>query len=70
MFLLGGGVVGGRVHGAWRGLAPSALDAGDLPAANDYRTVLAELLETRCGVSAASVFPGLSTARLGLARPR
>jgi uncharacterized protein (DUF1501 family) len=70
MFVLGGGVVGGRVHGAWRGLAPGALDAGDLPAANDYRTVLAELLETRCGVSAGSVFPGLSSARLGLARPR
>ena len=55
---------------AWRGLSPSALDAGDLPAANDYRTVLAELLEARCGVSAGSVFPGLSSARLGLARPR
>jgi len=70
MLLLGGGVVGGRVHGAWRGLAAGALDDGDLPAANDYRTVLAELLETRCGVSAAAVFPRLSAARLGLARPR
>lgn len=70
MLLLGGGVVGGRVHGGWPGLAPAVLDAGDLPAANDYRAVLAEVLETRCGVRAAAVFPGLGAGRLGVVRPR
>ncbi len=70
MLLLGGGVVGGRVHGGWRGLAPAVLDAGDLPAANDYRAVLAEILERRCGVPASAAFPGLGSGRLGLTRAR
>jgi uncharacterized protein (DUF1501 family) len=66
--MLGGGVVGGKVHGASPGLDPAGLSSGDLPAANDYRTVLAEVLERRCGVSPSSVFPGLSAARLGVVR--
>jgi uncharacterized protein (DUF1501 family) len=68
MLMLGGGVVGGQVHGAWPGLNPAGLNDGDLPAVNDYRTVLAEVLERRCGVPASSVFPGLSAARLGVVR--
>ena len=70
MLLMGGGVVGGRMHGAWPGLAPSALLDGDLAAANDYRTVLAELLERRCGIDGSRVFPGLGGGRLGVARAR
>ena len=70
MLLLGGGVVGGRVHGAWPGLDPAGLLDGDLPASNDYRTVLAEILEKRCGVAGSTVFPGLGSARIGLAVPR
>jgi uncharacterized protein (DUF1501 family) len=70
MLLLGGGVVGGRVHGAWRGLDPIGLLDGDLPASNDYRTVLAEILEKRCGVAGSTVFPGLGSARIGLAVAR
>jgi uncharacterized protein (DUF1501 family) len=70
MLLLGGGVVGGRVHGAWPGLDSAGLVDGDLPASNDYRLVLAELLERRCQVPAAAVFPGLGSARLGVARAR
>lgn len=70
MLLLGGGIVGGRMHGGWPGLSPGALLDGDLPATNDYRVVLAEVLERRCGVAAAQVFPRLGSARLGLARPR
>jgi uncharacterized protein (DUF1501 family) len=58
------------VHGTWNGLAEPVLDHGDLPASNDYRAVLAELLEQRCGVPAAAAFPGLGSGRLGLARPR
>ena len=51
MFVLGGGVKGGRMHGAWRGLAPDQnvkrglLDGyGDLPVLNNYRDVLAPVL--------------------------
>jgi uncharacterized protein (DUF1501 family) len=69
MFLLGGGVVGGRVHGTWPGLA--GLDAGDLPVTTDYRTVLTEVLRNRCGVTrTGSVFPGFHGTALGVVRPR
>jgi uncharacterized protein (DUF1501 family) len=70
MFLLGGGVVGGRVHGTWPGLAPAGLDAGDLPVTTDYRSVLSEILRSRCGVArTGSVFPGFRGTALGVVRP-
>jgi len=66
MFVLGGEVRGGRMHGAWRGLAPDQnekrglLDGyGDLPVLNNYRDVLAPVL-MRHGAeqpSLAKVFP-------------
>jgi uncharacterized protein (DUF1501 family) len=69
MLLLGGGLAGGRVHGRWPGLAPSALDQGDLAGANDYRDVLAELLQARLGVrNWKPIFPGHSYRRLGVFR--
>jgi uncharacterized protein (DUF1501 family) len=69
MLLLGGGLKGGQVHGAWPGLAPSALDQGDLAGANDYRDVLGELLNVRLGVGdVAKIFPGHPYKRLGVAR--
>jgi uncharacterized protein (DUF1501 family) len=68
MLLLGGGVRGGKVYGPWPGLAPAALAAGDLAATTDYRAVLGEVLQKRCGVgSLAEVFPGVAPAALGLA---
>ncbi|RZS91271.1 secreted protein [Motilibacter rhizosphaerae] len=70
VLLLGGGVVGGRVHGTWPGLSASALVDGDLAGTTDYRQLLAELLEVRCGVPTGSVFPGLGAGRLGIARAR
>src|SRR5206468_2510953 len=69
MLLLGGGLAGRRVHGQWPGLAPAALDQGDLAGANDYRDVLAELLVARLGVGdPAAIFPGHRYTRLGVAR--
>jgi uncharacterized protein (DUF1501 family) len=66
MLLLGGGLNGGRVHGRWPGLAPGALDNGDLAGANDYRDVLAEMLKTRFGVTnPAAIFPAHQTRRIG-----
>jgi uncharacterized protein (DUF1501 family) len=71
VLLLGGGVHGGKVHGTWPGLAESDLVDGDLNGLNDYRQVLAEILEKRCGTGSLSqIFPGISQDRLGVVRPR
>ncbi len=59
MFVMGGSVAGGQVHATWPGLAPSALDHGDLAITTDYRDVLSEILVKRMGtVDLAGVFPG------------
>lgn len=71
MFLLGGGVRGGRVYGNWPGLAAGQLvGPGDLVITTDYRTVLAEIIERRLGnPRLADVFPGFtSPGDLGLFR--
>ncbi|GIJ47570.1 hypothetical protein Val02_44560 [Virgisporangium aliadipatigenens] len=66
MLLIGGGLNGGRVHGAWPGLAQGALDHGDLAGANDYRSVLFELVKTQFGVGdAKAVFPEFTPKRIG-----
>ncbi len=73
VFLLGGGVRGGQVHGTWPGLAPDDLIDGDLAATTDYRNLLAEVLEKRCGASSSEVsgiFPGISNDRLDVVRQR
>jgi uncharacterized protein (DUF1501 family) len=68
MLLLGGGVRGGRVYGRWPGLAPAQLVAGDLAATTDYRAVLGEVLQKRCGVgTVGGVFPGVTPTSFGLA---
>ena len=66
MFVLGGGVRGGRVHGVWKGLDPTGLEQrgvlesyGDIPVWNNYRNILAPIL-TRHGGSPESmsqIFP-------------
>ena len=70
VMLLGGGVNGGTVYGRWPGLGAADLVDGDLSGTTDYRTVLAEILERRCGVSSSTVFPGLDAGRLGALRAR
>jgi uncharacterized protein (DUF1501 family) len=71
VFLLGGGVRGGVVHGTWPTLAPDALLDGDLHATTDYRSILAEVLEKRCGAGAVNaVLPGAPADRLGALDPR
>lgn len=45
MFLLGGGVQGGRVLSGWRGLGADALEGpGDIPVTTNYRDVIAPIL--------------------------
>ena len=46
MFVMGGGVCGGRVLGKWPGLTKEVLEGpGDLPVTTNYRNVLAPILE-------------------------
>ena len=71
VMLLGGGVNGGVVHGNWPGLENDALVDGDLAGTTDYRQLLAEVLEKRCGASGIStVFPGAPVERLGVVSAR
>ncbi len=68
MFLLGGGLRGGKVHGPWPGLSADALhEESDLRVTTDYRQVLAEVLQRRCShPDASSVFPGLEARPIGV----
>ncbi len=69
VLLLGGGIVGKKVHGTWPGLSPDGLDRGDLAGRTDYRDVIGELLRVRCGVpDLSAVFPGFRHTPLGVAR--
>ena len=71
MLLLGGGIKGGQVYSKWPGLAPGALVAGDLAVTTDYRSVIGEILQKRCGFgSLAQVFPGVNPSTFGLATAR
>jgi uncharacterized protein (DUF1501 family) len=60
MFVLGGGVKGGKVHGDWRGLATDALYQGrDLPVTTDFRDVFHTVLANGLGFeSPKEFFPG------------
>jgi uncharacterized protein (DUF1501 family) len=69
MFLLGGGVKGGKVYGDWPGLQPEQLYEGrDLAVTTDFRTVLSEVVAGQLGArDMAKVFPGFKPdKRLGL----
>jgi uncharacterized protein (DUF1501 family) len=69
MFVLGANVNGGKIYGAWPGLAPADLHSGDLRVTTDYRTVLQEVLVTRRGEAAPqTVFPGVTYNPLGILR--
>ena len=67
MFLMGGGVVGGKVFADWPGLEARQLDAvGDLKVTTDYRDVLADALTSRVkGSHPAAVFPEWSAKQRG-----
>ncbi len=60
MFVLGGSVRGGKVYGAWPGLAPEQLNEGrDLVVTTDFRRVLAETATRTLGVrNLTTIFPG------------
>jgi uncharacterized protein (DUF1501 family) len=60
MFVLGGQVRGGSVHGHWPGLANEQLYEGrDLNVTTDFRSVLSQVVATQLGNrELATVFPG------------
>ena len=65
----GQGRPGARRRG--RASRPNQLIDGDLNATTDYREVLAEILEKRCGAASVSgIFPGLDSDRPGVVNPR
>ena len=72
MLLLGGGLVGGQVHGAWPGLAEGQLfGPGDLAVTTDYRDVLSEICRRRLNNPAVElIFPGYQPRAVGVAKRR
>src|SRR5262249_47407501 len=68
MFVMGGGVKGGKVHGKWPGLEREQLYEGrDLAVTTDFRDVLGELVARHIGNgSVKGVFPGYDPKFLGL----
>jgi uncharacterized protein (DUF1501 family) len=73
MFVLGGGVNGGKVYSSWPGLAPGQLASpGDLAVTTDFRTVLAEIVDRRLrnAGNLTQVFPNFPPpAYLGILQP-
>jgi uncharacterized protein (DUF1501 family) len=59
MFVMGGGIKGGRVIGKWPGLTADVLEGpGDLPVATNYRNILAPILQRHgAGENLDKVFP-------------
>jgi uncharacterized protein (DUF1501 family) len=68
MFVLGGGVKGGRVIGPWQGLNDDLLEGpGDLPVINNYRDILAPVLTHHgAGENLGKIFPDFALNPLGL----
>ena len=69
MWLLGGGVAGGKVHADWQGVADAQLNEGrDLPVTSDFRAVLAQVARRHLGLNEqqlARIFPALPQRALG-----
>lgn len=68
MFVLGGGIRGGRMLGKWPGLTKDVLEGpGDVPVVNNYRNILAPILARHgAGDALGHVFPGFELAPMDL----
>jgi uncharacterized protein (DUF1501 family) len=68
MFVLGGGIKGGRVFGQWPGLTQDVLEGpGDLPVVTNYRNILAAILQRHgAGDTLGKVFPNFALQPLNL----
>jgi uncharacterized protein (DUF1501 family) len=60
MFVIGGDITGGKVHGRWPGLAPEQLNEGrDLALTTDFRAIFSEVASRHLGANKLDViFPG------------
>lgn len=68
LMVMGGRINGGQMLCNWPGLAPSALDDGDVAITLDHRDVLAEILQVRLGnPNLDLVFPGYTPTFHGIA---
>jgi uncharacterized protein (DUF1501 family) len=67
LFVIGGHVKGGRVHGKWPGLEQEQLYEGrDLALTTDFRSVFAEVVSDHLGARALDkIFPGFSASPSG-----
>jgi uncharacterized protein (DUF1501 family) len=71
MFVIGGAVRGGRVHGRWPGLAREQLHEGrDLAVTTDFRSLFAEVAVRHLGTPADSLFPRFKASPVELLPPR
>jgi uncharacterized protein (DUF1501 family) len=68
LFVIGGSVKGGKVHGKWPGLEQEQLNEGrDLALTTDFRSVFGEVVRKHLGASALEkVFPGFSPSEIGV----
>ncbi len=68
LFVIGGPVKGGRVHGKWPGLELEQLNEGrDLALTTDFRSVFGEVVKKHLGATALDrVFPGFAGSDLGI----
>jgi uncharacterized protein (DUF1501 family) len=67
LFVIGGDVKGGKVHGKWPGLEQEQLYEGrDLALTTDFRSVFAEVTSRHLGAAnTAKIFPGFETSGRG-----
>jgi uncharacterized protein (DUF1501 family) len=72
MLVLGGGIKGGKVYGAWPGLDDKVLFSnGSVAGRTDYRDVIADVFNKRARVGSFSkIFPDYKPKNVGLATPR
>lgn len=70
MFVIGGGVNGGKIYGTWPGLQQEQLyGPGDLQVTTDFRAVLSEVVSARLSnPNLAQVFPNYQAQPLGIVR--
>lgn len=68
LFVIGGSVHGGKVHGRWPGLQPEQLYEGrDLALTTDFRSVFSEIARKHLGATQVErLFPGFSGAEAGI----
>lgn len=69
MWVLGGGVAGGKVYGDWQGVGDAQLHEGrDLPVTTDFRVVLAQLAQRHLRLNdrqLARIFPAMPSRPAG-----